>query len=141
MAAFSPFTSVGVYIGGINRACRNRALDTPGWAQTVVAQGWRLIPIYVGLQAPCINFGSAQIRRDLFTTIAQGQQAANDAADRAGAAGLTPGAPIYFDMEGYDGADQDCTGVVRGFLAGLGPAAPQPRLSCGHVQQPVLRYP
>ncbi len=116
--AFSPFTSVGVYIGGINRACRNRALDTPGWAQTVVAQGWRLIPIYVGLQAPCINFGSAQIARDLFAAIAQGQQAANDAADRAGAAGLTPGAPIYFDMEGYNGADPGCTGVVRGFLAG-----------------------
>jgi hypothetical protein len=115
---FSPFTSAGIYIGGINRACRNRALDTAGWVQTVVAQGWRLIPIYVGLQAPCISFGSAQISRDLFTAIAQGADAANDAANRALGAGLPVGAPIYFDMEGYNNTDAGCVVAVRGFMAG-----------------------
>jgi hypothetical protein len=115
---FSPFTSAGIYIGGINRACRNRALDTQGWVQTVVAQGWRLIPIYVGLQAPCISFGSAQISRDLFTAIAQGVDAANDAANRALGAGLPGGAPIYFDMEGYNNTDAGCVVAVRGFIAG-----------------------
>jgi hypothetical protein len=116
--SFSPFTSVGIYIGGINRACRNAALDTPGWVQTVVGQGWRLMPIYVGLQAPCISFGSAQITPDLFVAISQGQAAANDAADRALGAGLSPGAPIYFDMEGYNNADTTCVVTVRAFMLG-----------------------
>jgi hypothetical protein len=115
---FSPFTSVGIYIGGVNRACRNSVLDTAGWVQTVAAQGWRLIPIYVGLQAPCISFGSAQFNRDFLGALTQGIQAADDAANRALGAGLSPGVPIYFDMEGYDSSDTECVGAVQTFISG-----------------------
>jgi hypothetical protein len=116
--SMSPFTSVGIYVGGINRACRNTALDTPGWVQTVAAQGWRFIPIYVGLQAPCINFQSAQIDRDTGTAFSQGVQSADDAVSHTLAAGLPVGAPIYFDMEGYNNTDAGCVAAVRSFMAG-----------------------
>ena len=116
--AFSPFTSVGVYIGGENRACRNVALDTPAWVNTVVAQGWRLIPTYVGAQAPCINFTSTQFSRDPFLAALAGAGNANDAANRTRAAGLPVGSPVYFDLEGYNSADAGCVAAVRAFISG-----------------------
>ena len=48
----SPYRSVGVYIGGVARACAQPNL-TKSWVSTVTGQGWGLLPIYVGLQAPC----------------------------------------------------------------------------------------
>jgi hypothetical protein len=116
---FSSFTSVGIYIGGINRACSNNALNSATWVNTVVAQGWRLIPIYVGLQAPCTDPGNgAQLSLDLVTAAGQGRDAANDAVFRAGVAGIGPGAPIYYDMEGYNSTDAGCVGAVRLFISG-----------------------
>jgi hypothetical protein len=114
----SPYTSIGVYIGGINRACSNAALNNSTWVNTVVSQGWRLIPIYVGLQAPCINFGSAQLSRDPPTAFFQGVDAGGDAANRALNAGLPYNSPIYFDMEGYDNSDAGCVAAVRSFVNG-----------------------
>src|SRR6185436_16305433 len=53
MAAWesSPYRAVGVYIGGLNRACSQPNL-TAAWVGEQVAEGWHLIPIYVGRQAP-----------------------------------------------------------------------------------------
>jgi hypothetical protein len=113
----SPYTSAGVYIGGENRACSNAALNSSGWVSSVVAQGWRLMPIYVGLQAPCISFGSTQLSRNLSVAAAQGADSADDAANRASNAGITPGAPIYYDMEGYNNADAGCVNAVRSFVS------------------------
>jgi hypothetical protein len=115
---YSPYTSVGIYIGGVNRACANTALNSNTWVNTVVAQGWRLIPIYVGLQAPCINFSSQVMSRDPAAAYQQGGGAANDAMSRAAIAGLPPGSPIYFDMEGYNNADAGCVAAVRAFVNG-----------------------
>ena len=139
-AAFSPFTSVGIYIGGINRACRNRALDSPGWVQTVVAQGWRLIPIYVGLQAPCISFGSAQLSRDLFTAIAQGQQAGER---RRRPRRRRRPCSRRSHLLRHGGLQQFGSGLCRcgaRFHCRVGTPAAQPRLSRRHVQQLVLRH-
>src|SRR5271165_680573 len=54
MAAWqaSPYHALGVYIGGIDRHCPQPQLTAP-WVTAVAVQGWRLIPIYKGLQAPC----------------------------------------------------------------------------------------
>ena len=52
----SPYRGIGIYIGGANRACGDGNLSA-GWANTVQAQGWKLAPLYVGLQAPCVNQG------------------------------------------------------------------------------------
>jgi len=117
-AGASPYHAVGVYIGGLDRACPDGNL-TPNWIQTVAKQGWKFFPIYVGLQAPCWKDPGgghpALIARSRRWT--QGEEAANDAADRAAHFGIAPGSPIYFDMEYYPRNDTGCTQDVQAFLS------------------------
>jgi hypothetical protein len=95
----SPYRAVGVYIGGINRACSQPNL-TPEWVAAQTAAGWHLIPTYVGLQAPtsacssCAKLSASQ-------ATAQGVAAAVDAVEEASVVAMGPGSPIYFDMESY----------------------------------------
>jgi uncharacterized protein with LGFP repeats len=106
----SPYRGIGIYIGGANRACGDGNLSA-GWANTVQAQGWKLAPLYVGLQAPCVNQGGlATINPG--SASAQGAAAADDAAQRAANFGMGAGTPIYFDMEAYGGG---CSDSVRAF--------------------------
>jgi hypothetical protein len=101
MAAWlsSPYRAVGVYIGGVNRACSQPNL-TASWVAAQTEAGWHLIPTYVGLQAPtsacssCAKLTSSQ-------ATAQGAAAAVDAVEEAAAIGMGPGSPIYNDMEAY----------------------------------------
>ena len=67
---------------------------------SAVAGGWSLLPLYVGLQAPCVGQSGLQ-KIDPALAPVQGAAAADDAVVRAGAFGLLAGTPIYFDMEAY----------------------------------------
>ena len=49
----SPFLAVGIYISGASRACRDQPNLTPTWVSTQLRNGWRLLPITLGPQAPC----------------------------------------------------------------------------------------
>ncbi len=97
--ASSPYRAVGVYIGGLNRACSQPNL-TASWVETHTAKGWHLIPTYVGLQATtsactsCAKLSPSQ-------ATAQGAAEAEDAVRDAVALGMGPGSPIYNDMEAY----------------------------------------
>lgn len=113
--ATSPYTSVGIYFGGGNRACSNTALNNPGWVNTVVAQGWRIIPIYVGLQASCTNYAR---RINPASAFFSGVIAADDAADRAAISGLPQGVTLYYDMEAYDYTNVECSNASRQFIVG-----------------------
>ncbi len=97
--AASPYRGIGVYIGGSNRGCSQPNL-TAKWVEEQVADGWHLIPTYVGLQAPTSACSSCAF---LSTTKAaqQGVEAASDAVEDAVEIGMGPGSPIYFDMEAY----------------------------------------
>jgi hypothetical protein len=115
MAAWedSPYRAVGVYIGGINRACSQPNL-TAEWVAAQTEAGWHLIPTYVGLQAPtsacssCAKLTSSQ-------ATAQGIAAAVDAVEEAGAVAMGPGSPIYFDMESYS-QTSSATAATLAFL-------------------------
>jgi len=110
---FSPYEAVGVYIGGLNRACSQPNL-TASWVREQVAEGWHLIPTYVGLQATtsaCGSCASLSPRR----AAAQGAAEARDAVADAAAIGMGPGSPIYFDMEAYTRT----TAATRGVLTFL----------------------
>lgn len=115
MAAWreSPYRAVGVYIGGVNRACSQPNL-TPSWVAAQTEAGWHLIPTYVGLQAPtsscssCAKLSSSQ-------ATAQGVAAAVDAVEEASAVAMGPGSPIYFDMESYS-QTSSATGATLAFL-------------------------
>ena len=109
----SPYRAVGIYLGGLNRACPDGNL-TPSWVNTTRAMGWNLLPLWVDRQAPCvsqkdlslISSGSAE---------SQGKSAADDAAARAAYFGLEAGSPIYYDMEGYK-PNASCTLAVQRFV-------------------------
>ena len=109
----SPYRAVGVYIGGLNRACSQPNL-TPEWVAAQTAAGWHLIPTYVGLQAPtsacssCAKLSSSQ-------ATAQGVEAAVDAVEEANAVAMGPGSPIYFDMESYS-RTSSATAATLAFL-------------------------
>ncbi len=94
----SPYRALGVYIGGANMACSQPNL-TAAWVGAESAAGWRLAPIYVGLQAPSNSCGCAAISTS--AAASQGTAAAQDAVAHAQAIGLGPGNPIYDDMESY----------------------------------------
>ena len=136
---YSPYTTVGIYIGGVNRACPNPALDSSVWLNTARAQGWRSIPIYVGLQAPCISFSSATMSRDPYTAFLQGAWPRLTPAHGPPLSGLFPGSPIYFDMEGYNNADAGCVAAVQGFIDGWVLQLHQSGYARRHVQQSAVR--
>jgi Domain of unknown function (DUF1906)/Fibronectin type III domain len=116
MAAWlaSPYRSIGVYIGGINRACDQANLSA-SWISSVEGEGWHPVPTYVGRQAPC-STGTVPI--DPATAAAEGRSAADDAVAQAAAFGLGVGSPIYFDMEAYDINQPSCSQTVLTFLDG-----------------------
>ncbi len=95
----SPYSSIGVYIGGSNRGCTQANL-TATWVQQQADAGWSFIPTYVGLQAPGSSCGDcAQISPG--RAAAQGVLAADDAVASAAAVGFGTGTPLYYDMEHY----------------------------------------
>jgi hypothetical protein len=112
--ASSPYRAVGVYIGGLNRACSQPNL-TAGWVKEQVAAGWHLIPTYVGLQSPTSSCGSCAKLSSAFAA-PQGSSAAADAVSQAQAVGIGPGSPIYFDMESYT-RTASSTNATLSFLA------------------------
>ena len=115
----SPFTAVGIYISGRGRACPDSAqpyLD-PGWVRRQHQRGWRLLPIHVGLQAPCFQQGdptptkprmSAQPR----TAHRQGRVAADASVARARHFGIGKGSTLYLDIEWYNRTMQRCNTAV-----------------------------
>lgn len=111
----SPYRAVGIYIGGVNRACADGNLSA-SWVSSATAGGWSLFPLYVGLQAPCASQKDLK-RIDPGSAAAQGSAAAADAVSRAQLFGLQAGVPIYFDMESYATNDPACTQTVQQFVS------------------------
>jgi archaellum component FlaF (FlaF/FlaG flagellin family) len=126
----SPYKGVGVYIGGVSRSCAQPNL-TATWVTAASLQGWRIIPIYMGYQAPC----TARSSLTTFTSSTAATLGTADAADavsQAQALGMLPGSAIYGDMENYSSSDAACRTAVltyvsawteelhrRGYLAGM----------------------
>lgn len=111
----SPYRAVGIYVGGISRACGLGNLDH-AWVQEVRGYGFHFIPTYVGRQAPCTGF-SARISRNEKVAHSQGTWAAQDAVRAMKALGFGPGSPVYIDIEQYDGGAA-CSSAVVQFVAG-----------------------
>jgi Domain of unknown function (DUF1906) len=113
----SPYTSVGIYIGGSNRACAQPNL-TKSWLGTVWNQGWKLLPIWVGPQAPCTTLTSTtRITADASVAFFDGVVQAQVASDAANALGLGWMTPIYYDLEAYPRGGS-CSTAVKNFLDG-----------------------
>lgn len=110
--AASPYRAANMYIGGASRGCSQPNL-TADWVTQTIAQGWTLIPTYVGLQAPCSGYPNRIVAS---RASAQGAAAAEDAVAQLNALGLGIGNPVYFDMEAFSSSKASCLAAVRAFL-------------------------
>lgn len=111
----SSYRGIGVYIGGANRTCAQPQL-TASWVTTVSRQGWSVVPVYMGLQAPCTYRPNAhKITPSLAAS--QGRSQAADAISRARALGMRSGSAIYGDMEHYDPTNSSCRTTVLTYLS------------------------
>ncbi len=110
----SPFRALNIYIGGRNRACRQPHLSAT-WVREATHLGWRLIPTYVGLQAPAPGCPCAAMDPD--RARAEGSAAAASAVQEAAALGIGRYNPIYDDMENYVVGKHN-TAAVLAFLSG-----------------------
>ncbi|HLJ87647.1 MAG TPA: glycoside hydrolase domain-containing protein [Candidatus Angelobacter sp.] len=98
----TPWSFANIYMGGSNRACSQANL-TSSWVNSIFAQGWDLVPTWVGLQAPGSSCtGCSQMSSNTTTAKQQGINEANAATSAANSLGLTPPTVIYFDLERYD---------------------------------------
>jgi uncharacterized protein YraI len=111
----SPYRGVGVYIGGTNRTCAQPNL-TSSWVSAVSRSGWKLIPIYMGLQAPC-STRTNSVKISAAASSSQGTSQAADAVSKAKALGMLPGSAIYADMEHYATNDTSCRTTVLRYLS------------------------
>jgi Domain of unknown function (DUF1906) len=104
----SPYRAVGIYIGGINRACAQANL-TAAWIAAIRAKGWQYFPLYPGLQASCVQ-ASGDATINAADAPAEGRAAAEDAATQAANLGIPAGTPLIYDMEAYAGCGHE---VIR----------------------------
>ncbi|MFD7663258.1 DUF1906 domain-containing protein [Streptomyces sp. NPDC059788] len=112
----SKYRGIGIYFGGRGRACPSQPNLTPDWVRAAHRAGWRLLPLYVGSQAPCVvnqNKRKVTIGGD---PVRAGTGEGQDAVRRAKALGIVPGSALYLDMEAYSLRDASCTGRALSYI-------------------------
>ena len=122
----SPYNGVGIYIPVAedwdNRADKDQVNLTPAWVETILADGWRILPIYVGHQAPasCAIGRFENMSSDRETARGQGRAAGADAVESMRGLGIGAGAPVYLDIEGYrPGCGRAVVAYIEGWTDAL----------------------
>ena len=118
----SPFRSVNIYFAGSQRACSNQPYLSAEWVRTATANGWSIIPTFVGLQPPCYGGTKAKISTNPTTAQKQGRRAADNAIDSMPtglqALRIPRHSPAYVDIENFPAGHPTCDTSVRRFLLG-----------------------
>jgi len=116
----SPYRVLGAYIGGANFACSSGlAAFTPAYTASVLGQGWEIIPIWVGPQAPgsgctsCSSFSTTAA-----TATAQGVAEADSAVAAMQNLGMLQGSTIIYDMEAYSDTVAADIAATQAFIQG-----------------------
>jgi Domain of unknown function (DUF1906) len=119
MSAFwsnTPYSAWGIYIGGEDRACSQPNL-TASWVSSVTAQGWHLLPLWVGPQNPCVS-GFDHFSTDTSTAYSQGETQAEEAYDAMVGLGMASNSPVIYDLEGGSGSTTACIDATKSFVEG-----------------------
>ena len=117
----SPYRVVNLYIGGISRFCTNTALDAD-YVKAIAKQGWKLIPTWVGHQAPkpCGNYKNP-FPINVDQAYQYGVDNANQAQAKMKELGLTylngKGGIIYLDLEHFS-YSASCSAAARAYVNG-----------------------
>ncbi|WP_314177876.1 glycoside hydrolase domain-containing protein [Streptomyces winkii] len=113
----SPFGAVGVYIGGRARACPEQPYLDRSWVRSVDRMGWRLLPVYVGSQSPCVE--SPRKHRFAMSHRAPAERGLREGRDAVAAAkrlGMAKHSAVYLDMESYDNSSARCATTTLHFI-------------------------
>ncbi|GAB6985303.1 glycoside hydrolase domain-containing protein [Nocardioides pyridinolyticus] len=124
----SPFLSVGIYISGNSRACRDQPNLTPTWIRKQLARGWKLLPITLGPQASCqprfprydddpTIIPKPGANKRYAKARAQGSAEAETAVEAASALGIVAGSTLWYDLEGFDLRNTHCRESALAFLS------------------------
>lgn len=108
------YGGAAVYIGGKNRGCAQPQL-TPAWVKSVDADGWKLVPLYVGAQPPCQTSRNPE-RFTADDAASVGAANGADAVAKASALGMRTGSALYLDMEPFDLSDASCLNAVLTYV-------------------------
>jgi hypothetical protein len=113
----TPWSWIGVYIGGVMRACPQPNLSA-SWFNTTYSQGWAYELLWVGPQAPCTSYRS-RISYDTATAYNQGKDEAIQAWRTLNAFGFgfATNTPVTYDMENYANSSS-CRAAVKSFMQG-----------------------
>ncbi|MEO5625171.1 MAG: glycoside hydrolase domain-containing protein, partial [Dokdonella sp.] len=115
----TPWSDANIYIGGSNRGCAQSQL-TPAWVKAIFAQGWHLIPTWVGPQAPGSGCsGCGKMSSTPATARLQGIAEADLAIAKVKTLSLQQATVIYYDMEGYSPSSAAVSAFVDGWTARL----------------------
>ncbi len=112
----TPYLVWGIYLGGIDRACSQPNL-TASWVSSVTAQGWALLPLWVGPQNPCLA-GFDHFSTNTTTAYSQGQTEARNAYTALIALGISANAPLIYDMEAAGSSTSTCIAATKSFVQG-----------------------
>ncbi|MET9671544.1 DUF1906 domain-containing protein [Streptomyces sp. NPDC006482] len=112
----SPYRAVGIYFGGRGRGCPDQKELSPAWVASVHAMGWRLLPLFVGSQAPCVHAVAKRPYAIGRTPWSQGVREAGDAVRAARALGIGTSSPLYLDIESFRVEDADCAATTLSFV-------------------------
>lgn len=117
----SPFSGVGIYIGGSMRACSQPHL-TERWVRTQTRTGWRMLPIWVGPQATCTGYrhrisAARGTEGRYFVAREQGTRAAKGAVHAARRLGLGRGTTLWYDIEYFPVGNTRCRHAALSFLS------------------------
>ncbi len=117
----SPYWGVGVYLGGTSVASHcDRSALTEAWVTRQSRRGWRVLPIWVGPQASCTGYASRidASRGDSYAAAArQGRLNASAAVRAAGELGIARRSTLWYDLEDFDLAGDDCRRSALTFLS------------------------
>jgi peptidoglycan hydrolase-like protein with peptidoglycan-binding domain len=121
----SPYAGIGIYIAGSNRACSTQPNLDADWVRAQSDNGWRLLPITVGLQSACYDVPGKRVPR--ISNNAAGSYAAargqgRDQADATIGASqdlaIAEGSTLWYDLEHFDNSNARCRGAALAFLSG-----------------------
>ncbi|WP_434592176.1 DUF1906 domain-containing protein [Streptomyces sp. A5-4] len=114
----SRYRAVGVYYAGRGRACQKQPNLSRRWVSAVDTMGWRMLPIFVGSQSPCVLAKNKKAVRMGRAPWRQGKREGAHAVRRAKAYGMDRGSALYLDMEAYDLRNSRCARTTLDFVRG-----------------------
>lgn len=112
----SDYQAVGVYYAGRGRACDRQPQLSRDWMRAVRGMGWKVLPVYVGSQAPCVIAKHKKDVRIGRHPRREGRKEGRDAVKKAKALGVQGRSPLYLDMEAYTYRKKKCGDTTMDFV-------------------------